>query len=355
MLKSNLNKMGNFFSSSKKYFIVLSLIVLVSIIKLSSNFENITNTDNNNYFIIGDNKLNIQIPKNMNFANEKVPIENSKIKESIEKELLISTYWQAQTLLLHKRASRWFPIIEPILKRNNVPDDFKYLAIVESQLTNVVSRQGATGFWQLIIPTAESYGLEINDEVDERYDISKSTEAACKYFNEAYKQFNNWTLVAASYNLGIAGLQDQLKKQKVKDYYNLILTNESARYIFRLLSIKEIISRPRVYGLVPRKKDLYPEISFKKIVVDSCIHSISTFAENQGIDYKTLKLFNPWLMANSLTNSKKKKYIIEIPKGKISYSDWNESYQEANNFLDKDSTNLFVAKNDSVNVRKPTN
>ena len=332
-------------NSLKRYGIAfICVAVLLSIIKLFSYSvsDSISDSDYEDYFNESYKVLSVHIPKNLNFAGEKVPINNFIIREAMEKELIINTYWQSQSLLLHKRANRWFPLIEPILKQNGIPDDFKYIALIESQLTNVVSDQGATGFWQLVEPTAKGYGLIINDEIDERYDVERSTQAACKYFNEAYKVFNNWTLVAASYNRGMNGIQAALDKQKVNNYYDLLLTEETARYIFRILAIKEIISRPKVYGFILRKKDLYPPLSTKKISIDSSITDLATFAINQKINYKILKTFNPWLRANTLTNPEKKKFIIEIPKGSINIYDLEGNYEGSNLLNHRDSSNLVL-------------
>lgn len=330
-------------------------IILLSVIKLFSYSvsDSISDSDYDEYFNASYKVFSIHIPKNLNFAGEKVPITDFIVREAVEKELIINTYWQSQSLLLHKRANRWFPVIEPILKQNGVPDDFKYIALIESQLTNVVSPQGATGFWQLVEPTAEGYGLVVNDEVDERYDVAKSTQAACKYFNEAYKLFNNWTLVAASYNRGMTGMQAALDKQKVNNYYDLLLTEETARYVFRILAMKEIISRPKVYGFILRKKDLYPPIATKKIIVDSSITDLAVFAISQKINYKILKTFNPWLRANTLTNPEKKKYAIEIPKGNITIYDLDGNYEGSNILSSKDSVNLIVPKTDSLKKEDP--
>jgi membrane-bound lytic murein transglycosylase D len=244
--------------------------------------------------------------------------------------------------LLHKRANRWFPLIEPILKENGIPEDFKYIALIESQLTNVVSPQGATGFWQIVEPTGKQYGLEITEEVDERYDVVKSTRAACKYFKEAYKIFNNWTLVAASYNRGMGGVEAAMNKQKVDNYYDLLLTEETARYVYRLLAIKEIISRPKVYGYILRKKDLYPAIPTKKIQIDSSIGDLAAFAISQKINYKILKTFNPWLKTNTLTNPGNKKYTFEIPKNNTEIYDLDGNYEGSNILTVTDSINLAL-------------
>ncbi len=332
MLRPDSNKLIQMFISSKKYlFGVGAVLALLSIVKLFnySLSDNLSDSDYEDYFNANYKVFSIRIPKNLNFAGEKVPITDFSVREAMERELVVNTYWQSQSLLLHKRANRWFPVIEPILKKNNIPEDFKYIALIESQLTNVVSPQGATGFWQFIESTATGYGMEINEEVDERYHVEKSTEAACKYFKEAYKIFNNWTLVAASYNLGMGGIQGQLNKQKVGNYYDLLLNEETARYVYRILAMKEIIGRPKVYGYMLRKKDLYPFIPTKKITVDSAIHDLADFAISQNINYKVLKLFNPWLRANSLSNADKKKYVIEIPKNGVQIYDMDGNYEDS--------------------------
>lgn len=347
-MKTYFNKGLQLIISSKKYLIAFGAVVLLwATLKLFSYSltDNLSDNAYEDYFNMNYKVFSIRIPKNLNFADEKVPITDFSVREAVEKELIINTYWQSQSLLLHKRANRWFPLIEPILKKNNIPEDFKYIALIESQLTNVVSPQGATGFWQLVEPTAKGYGMEITEEVDERYNVQKSTEAACKYFKEAYKQFNNWTLVAASYNLGMGGIQNQLDKQKVESYYDLLLTDETARYVFRILAMKEIISRPKVYGFELRKKDLYPVMVTKKIIIDSTIHNLADFAIAQNINYKILKLFNPWLRANTLTIGEKKKYIIEIPKNGVKIYDMDGNYDGSDTLSSKDSINLINLKN----------
>ena len=344
MFKIILQKTLTVLKSTKKYFIAFACFILLFIVVKLFNYSTSPVKSDAAYkdaFHQSYKVFDIPISQTLNFADEKVPATDFSVREAMEKEFLINTYWPAQTMLLQKRANRWFPMIEAILKKNNIPDDFKYIALVESQLTNVVSPQGAAGFWQFVPPTAKSYGLEINDEVDERYDVEKSTEAACKYFAEAYKQFNSWTLVAASYNLGMTGVQAQLDKQKVKTFYDLLLTDETSRYIFRILSIKEIISRPKAYGYLLRKKDLYPVIPTKKIMVDSTIHNLTDFALAQNINYKILKLFNPWLRQNVLTNADKKKYTILIPPGTVNVYDWDGNYNGSDILSPMDSINLL--------------
>jgi membrane-bound lytic murein transglycosylase D len=266
----------------------------------------------------------LNFPRDLNFAGEKVPGNDILVREAFDREMLVNTYWQSNALLMHKRANRWFPVIEPILKKHGIPDDFKYVAVVESGLTNSVSPQQATGYWQIIASTAEIYGLEVNDEVDERYNVELATEAACKYFKEAYRKFGNWTLVAASYNLGMGGLEGQMKRQKVSSYYDLLLNEETSRYVFRILAVKELISKPGDYGFKLRKRDLYPPIPTYKIYVDSSITDLADFAIKQGVNYKILKIFNPWLRKGSLSNPQKKKYAITLPRKEYLTSSFDE-------------------------------
>jgi hypothetical protein len=272
-------------------------------------------------FLANNKIFSIAIPKNLSFANERIPSYDFTVLESMERELLVNTYFHSQTILMHKRANRWLPFIAAILKRNDVPDDFKYIALIESNLTNTVSPKGAAGFWQFLNGAGKQYGLEINDEVDERYNLEKSTEAACKYFKEAYRIFNNWTLAAASYNIGVDGLKNQLDKQKADSYYNLYLNEETARYIFRILAVKEVISNPKDYGYQLRKKDLYPFIPTQKMQIDSSITDLADFAIKNNTNYKILKYFNPWLKNSSLVNKDKKTYFLELPK-----PGYNEEY-----------------------------
>lgn len=302
--------MSNFFSKFKSQLSLIGLIaILYGIVKLFSFSEN-----NNEISFPLYKTSGVNLPQEITLAGEAVPIKKFNVREALDKELTINTYWQSQTLMLFKIANRWFPVIEPILKRNQVPDDFKYIVLAESGLTNIVSPAGAAGYWQLMESTAKAYGLEINSEVDERYNLEKSTEVACKYFNEAYRKLNNWTLVAASYNMGIAGIQRQLDKQKVNSYYDLLLNEETARYVYRVLAIKELFTHPKDYGYALRKKDFYPPILTDKIIADTTIMDLASFALSKGINYKILKYFNPWLRKNKLSNSMRKIYLINIPK-----------------------------------------
>ncbi|MFA6923642.1 MAG: lytic transglycosylase domain-containing protein [Bacteroidales bacterium] len=273
-----------------------------------------------NYFQDSYKIFSVEVPEELIFAGEKISTDRFDIKEALDREMLTNVYWQSQTLLMLKRANRWFPRIEPILKKNNIPDDFKYLALIESSFTYTVSPAGASGFWQFMKKTAQNYGLEVNEEVDERYNLEKSTEAACKYLKEAYDTLKNWTLAAASYNMGIGGLKNQVEIQKTSSFYDLYLNLETSRYIYRIFAIKLIFENPKKYGFLLRKKDLYPEIEIRKLQVDTPIFNLINFAAKQNVNYKILKMFNPWLKKPCLINKLRKTYFIEIPE-KTNYSD----------------------------------
>lgn len=256
----------------------------------------------------------LEMPEGINFAGEQVPVENPDIYERMDRELLVNTYWQSNGLLMFKRAQKYFPIIEPILKSNGIPDDFKYLAVIESGLTNVKSPAGASGFWQIMKETGKENGLEINSNVDERYNLIKATEVACEYLKRAKEQLGSWTLAAAAYNAGNAGIAKRLKEQEVQSYYDLMLIEETGRYVFRIVALKEILLHPDKYGFNFKNSDLYKPIPTYKIEVDTAVTNFPKFAKRFGINYKILKLHNPWLREKHLNNKSRKKYIIEIPK-----------------------------------------
>ncbi len=254
-------------------------------------------------------------PTSVDFSGEKAPLQISDVRERLDRELLVNANLHSATILIMKRANRAFPVIEPILKQYGVPDDFKYLAVIESALTNAVSVAGAKGVWQFMPETAKEKGMEVNDVVDERYHLQKSTEGACKYLVKAKEKLGSWTLAAASYNGGMGGLSRKLEEQRVSSYYDLMLTDETYRYVFRILALKEIMKNPALYGFDVSKDELYENIPTKKIEVDSSITDLATFAKTQGINYKILKIHNPWLRDKKLDNPTKKKYQIEIPTG----------------------------------------
>ncbi|MCX6284480.1 MAG: lytic transglycosylase domain-containing protein [Bacteroidetes bacterium] len=255
-----------------------------------------------------------ECPGTADFAGEKMPLELFYVKESLDREIMINTFMHASTILMFKRSNRWFPLIEPILKKNHVPDDFKFLALAESNFYNAVSPSKAEGFWQFLKPTAIHFGLEVNEEVDERYNVARSTEAACKYFLESYAKYGDWTLVAASFNRGQDGLSDAVSDQKAKSFYELYLNDETSRYIYRIVALKEIFNHPVKYGLYLRAGDFYPVIPTYSIQVDSPIHDLPAFAVKNKVTYRILRDFNPWLKKYTLTNKLKKTYQIILPK-----------------------------------------
>lgn len=254
----------------------------------------------------------VPMPDKLTFMGEPVPIHNFDTRESLDRELQVNRLWHSQTILMLKRANRYFPIIEPILKENDVPDDLKYIAVIESSLTNVVSPSGAKGFWQFLSGTAKDFGLEVNDEVDERYNLEKATVAAIAYFKQMKEKFGSWTMAAASYNIGRGGLAKFAGLQKSNNYYDLVLGEETERYIFRAIAIKQIMENPELYGFAMPEDELYQPIPYSVVTIDSTIADMADFAFEHGTNYKMLKLMNPWLRNTKLTNSKRKSYEIKI-------------------------------------------
>ena len=255
----------------------------------------------------------LELPENLNLAGERVPIERQHIRERMDRELLVNTYWQSNGLLLLKRANKYFPILEPLLKEYGLPDDFKYLAVAESALIDETSSVGAAGMWHFMKNTGKEYGLEINQNVDERYHIEKSTKVAAQYLIKAKERFGSWTLAAAAYNAGNYGVSRRLEAQGVTSYYDAFLPNETERYVLRIIALKEVLSNPRKYGFKFEEKDLYTMEKTRTIKVDSAITNIALFAKNFGLNYKELKLHNPWLRQNKLNNRSQKVYEIKIP------------------------------------------
>ncbi|HSP11141.1 MAG TPA: lytic transglycosylase domain-containing protein [Salegentibacter sp.] len=259
----------------------------------------------------------LNLPEKMDFAGEDVPLELQDIHERMDRELLVNTYWQSNGLLLLKRANKYFPLIESILAEEGVPDDFKYLAVIESGLTQAISPARAVGFWQIMEGTGKDYKLEINDNVDERYHIEKSTRVASKYLKKSKEKFGTWTLAAAAFNAGDRGIQRQLDRQKVDDYYDLLLGEETGRYLFRILALKEIMNDPEKYGFNFNDEHLYNPVPTRKVKVDTAVSDFADFAKEFDINYKILKLHNPWLREAHLNNASGKTYYIEIPEEKV--------------------------------------
>ncbi|NTV83608.1 MAG: lytic transglycosylase domain-containing protein [Bacteroidales bacterium] len=265
-------------------------------------------------FVEGMNyAMPVPLPDSATFAGEPVPMDIFYVREQFDRELTVNTYWHSSTLLSIKRAARWFPVIGPILKKNNIPDDFKYLALIESGLMNVVSPSGAAGYWQFLDKTGKEYGLEVNKEVDERYHVAKATEAACAYLNKSYNKFGNWTLVAASYNAGQGRIDETIEKQQVRNYYHMFLNDETSRYIFRILAMKYIYESPVAYGFKLAQGDVYNPLEVKTIKVTSTIHDLPAFARQQNTTYRMLKELNPWLRSDKLTVRNGEEYVISLP------------------------------------------
>lgn len=319
---------------SKKYTSLTIILILV----LSFVFINLRKDNNtpDDYFHQAFQKkysiFSLPIPDSLEFAGEKVPLDYFDVREALDQELLINTYWQSQTLLFIKRANKYFPEIQKVLRENGIPDDFKYLVLAESDLKNAVSPSGAVGIWQLLKGTARDYGLEVNDEVDERYHFEKSTEAACEYFKDAHDLFGSWTMAAASYNMGRRGLIRQVNRQKENNYYDLLLNSETARYVYRILAIKLILENPNKYGFHVRDEDLYHPVPVYEVKVDTAVTNFADFAKKHAINYKILKYFNPWLRDSFLSNISRKEYSIKIPK------EGYRSYSKIVDYVEIDST-----------------
>ena len=287
--------------------VVLTIVFVSGLLIFATTSESKNKTDKEKVYVSS------YFPVTANFAGEATPLKISDVKERLDRELIVNINLHASTILAIKRANRAFPVIEPILKKNGIPDDFKYLAVIESGLVNAVSGAGARGVWQFMPETAKERGMEVNDIVDERYNLEKSTEGACSYLLRAKEKFGTWTLAAASYNGGMGGINKQMDIQKESNYYDLLLTEETSRYVFRILALKEIMRNPEKYGFSLVNEELYTILPTRKIEVDSTITDLADFAKAQGINYKILKIHNPWLRDRKLENPTNKKYTIEIP------------------------------------------
>ena len=293
------------------FFKSVAIILLIPFVACSNNKQKNQLPDSTGAHLYSP----VALPEKISFAGEPVPVEYFDVRENLDRELLSTSYFHSQTIRYIKNMPRYFSIIEPILKANGVPDDFKYLAVAESGFdVKAVSPAKAVGFWQLLESTAKENGLEINTEVDERYHIEKSTVVACKILNSAYQKYGSWSLVAASYNGGRAALDRQMIIQKAKSYFDLLFVEETSRYVFRILAIKMVMENPEKYGFRVTKNDLYPVIETENIEVKGPVSSWTDFAIEKGITYKTLKMFNPWLRDTSLKNPNHKTYLVKIPE-----------------------------------------
>ena len=299
---------------NKNHILIVTLLLFSAILLVGSSFLQ-PNSAFKSYGLSDPSKVfALDIAENYSFAGETVTLDEHDLRERMDKELLVNTYWQSNMMLMIKRSNKYFPTIERILKEEGVPDDFKYLAVIESGLENVNSPAGAKGFWQIMKTTGREMGLEVNSNVDERYHIENATRVACTYLKKAKKKLGSWTLAAASYNRGITGINRLLEKQQAETYYDLLLNSETRRYVFRILAMKEILSNPTRYGFVFEVQDLYTKIPVYTVEVDTAISNIARFAKTMGINYKQMKIHNPWLLQNHLNNKSRKLYHIKLPK-----------------------------------------
>lgn len=300
----------------------LLLTAFVTIIAFASYRQKSTDAEGNANvpnFMAGDGIIpqvvkSVDLEGPFDFAGEPLPMENFDVRERLDRELLVNTYWHSSTLLNIKNTHKFFPIIERILTENGIPDDFKYLAVAESSLRNETSPAGAKGFWQFMKNTGEYYGLEINSEVDERFHLEKATQAACKYILDYKKRFGSWTLAAAAYNMGGTSLARNLETQRAERFYDLNLNDETNRYIFRLVAIKEILKAPEKFGFYLDPEDVYQPLNDYQIVeVNGPVANWGDFAREHSTTYRMVKVYNPWLLDSHLTNRNKKTYEIRVP------------------------------------------
>ena len=254
----------------------------------------------------------VSLPKHMMFAGERVPTELFDVRETIEREFHLNTYLQSSTLLILKRAKRFFPVVEPILREEGIPDDFKYLMVIESGMQDVVSPAGAAGFWQFMEGTGKEYDLEIYSEVDQRYQLEAATHAAAKYLKWMYEKFKSWTVVAAAYNRGRAGMIRAMRHQQVDNYWDMYLNAETTRYVPRILALKYIMQNPESYGFNIKNEQKYPVLPTRDVVVTETIDDLAEWSRSQGTTYKMLLLLNPWLRTKKLTISEGNSYTIKL-------------------------------------------
>lgn len=291
------------------FLLIFLVFYFLEITFLKSPNRNDVAYENNNFKVFG-----LNIPSNLRFCNEPVPVDNFEIRTNLEGEFFTNKYWKNNSAILFNKVAKWFPYIEPILKQEGVPDDIKYIAVIESHLSNQVSPAGAVGFWQLMPSAARNYGLIVNDEVDERYDVEKSTHAACKFFKEAHKRFNNWTLSAAAYNMGMGGVEKAVQQQNVKNYYDLLLNQQTGEFVYRLMAYKTLLSSPMHFGIKRKKITYFSRIPVKTVTIDSSITDLAYLAKYLKCNKTQIKLLNPWLRKGTLHNPDKQVYKLKIPK-----------------------------------------
>lgn len=258
----------------------------------------------------------VNLDKPFSFCGESFPMDNFDVRQRLDAELLRNIYFHSQTILAIKRANAIFPTIEPILKEEGVPNDLKYLAVAESGLSNAVSPVGAKGVWQFMRGTGDQFGMEINTEVDERYDLEKATRAACRYLKGQYQRHGSWILAAAAYNIGPDRIATERQNQRAKTFFDMNLAaDETMRYPFRIVAIKEVMEHPDEYEYMVEKDHLYaPPANYKTVTVNGAVANWGDFAVQHGTTYRMLKVYNPWLIDSKLTNKAGKTYQVKIPQ-----------------------------------------
>ncbi len=303
----------------KKMFAFTSLLAGFFSLAIFSSFHD-TGTTNAPDSIVVSSALKqhisgFNLDKSFSFADEVIPADNFDALERLDRELVINSYLHSALLLNIKLANRYFPVIEPILEQYGIPEDFKYLCVAESNLRMAISSAGAKGLWQFMEATGKAYDLEINVEIDERYHVEKSTEAACQFILHLKKRFGSWTMAAAAYNMGETILSKRIEDQRANTYYDLNLNDETSRYVFRVIAIKEIMKDPEQFGFFVEKDHLYPALDeYKTVHIDGPVPNLADLAIQNGTSYRMLKVYNPWLIGSSLTNKSGKRYEIRVPK-----------------------------------------
>lgn len=260
-------------------------------------------------------RINIpKIPQNLDFAGEPVPLNDTEVRERIDREILAICFWHSSIIQNIKFSRRYFPVIEELAKKHGIPDDFKYLAVTESSLRNATSVAGAKGIWQFMPETAESYNLFISKEIDERYNFYKASDAACQLLKRLKDKFGSWTLAAAAYNCGEGRVKERMSEQGGATYYDLVLPEETMRYVPRIIAMKEIMKNPAKYGYALGEEDYYEAMpKYKKVLINSSISHWPDFCKEHNITYKTLTVHNPWILGYSLNNSEGREFEVLIP------------------------------------------
>ena len=300
------------------YTVVLAGILTIAVFGSYTKEEKLPPIDNSSKSSLSQRVESITLAKTFSFANEVIPTNIPDIRERLEREILRNAYYHSSTIMNMTRSTRYFPEIEKILREERVPLDFKFLAVAESDLTNATSPAGAKGIWQFMRGTGKEYGLEVNNDIDERMHFEKSTRAACKYLKRLHERFGSWTMAAAAYNMGGSRLKKESNAQKSKNYFDLNLNQETSRYVFRIAALKEILSNPETYGYYLDAEDYYnPLTDFSVVEQSTTVEDLGAYAQKYGISYRQLKVYNPWMKSGRLPNASGKLYKIKIPSNKF--------------------------------------